>query len=155
MLWTLLFYLQACTIQQLKASSTGDEIFPGTQGLNALELGGENGRESQEQKLWVTNRSGHKVPAEMSNSDDAVELVRVARKVDPFTADQVKVTVEPGLSYFSMAGLGLGTTLMVLLVIFKLVSNEELKYKLEHGEPAPGRCCASLPYAKPGLSWDP
>ncbi|CAH8606226.1 unnamed protein product [Dicrocoelium dendriticum] len=53
------------------------------------------------------------------------------------------------------AFLGVGTFIMVLLTLFKLINNSELKYRLHYGSDPPRICCAPLPHAKPGLSWDP
>ncbi|KAA3680423.1 uncharacterized protein DEA37_0010782 [Paragonimus westermani] len=58
-------------------------------------------------------------------------------------------------STFASSTLGVGVLVIVLLTIFKLTSNRELKYRVEHGHPPPGVCCASIPHSKPGLSWDP
>ncbi|GAA56329.1 hypothetical protein CLF_110603 [Clonorchis sinensis] len=58
-------------------------------------------------------------------------------------------------SQFDTSMLAVGTVIIVLLSIFKFVSNQELKYRVEFGQRPPGGCCASIPHAKPGLSWDP
>ncbi|KAF7262075.1 ABC transporter [Paragonimus skrjabini miyazakii] len=58
-------------------------------------------------------------------------------------------------STFASSMLGVGVLIIVLLTIFKLTNNRELKYRIEYGHPPPGGCCASIPHSKPGLSWDP
>ncbi|TPP60128.1 hypothetical protein FGIG_11252 [Fasciola gigantica] len=55
---------------------------------------------------------------------------------------------------FASAMMAVGVLAMVLVTIMKLASNRELKYQLENGHPAPGRCCKKMPYVKPGFYWD-
>ncbi|KAA0183512.1 Atp-binding cassette superfamily [Fasciolopsis buskii] len=55
---------------------------------------------------------------------------------------------------FASAFMTVGVLATVLVTIMKLASNRELKYYLEYGHPAPGRCCKKMPYMKPGFYWD-
>ncbi|VDP67653.1 unnamed protein product [Echinostoma caproni] len=66
------------------------------------------------------------------------------------TTDYCPVQLTP----FATAMLAVGTLAMVFVTIMKFASNRELKYRLEYGHPAPGRCCKKLPYMRPGFYWD-
>nr|CAH8843575.1 unnamed protein product [Trichobilharzia regenti] len=58
-----------------------------------------------------------------------------------------------GPTEFSTAMLAVGTLLIVLLTLLKLISNPEVQYRFEYGY-WPSGCCSLIVYDKPGFSWD-